>query len=86
MSLSFTTIPPSAKRFTGFAGAYDKYRPTPPEVLGTILTRFTQVSVPQLVIDLGCGTGLSTRFWAERATQVIGVDPSMDMLQQVERA
>jgi SAM-dependent methyltransferase len=35
---------------------------------------------PNLVVDLGCGTGLSTRCWADRAASVIGIDASADML------
>jgi SAM-dependent methyltransferase len=33
-----------------------------------------------LVVDLGCGTGLSTAAWAERAGHVVGVEPSPSML------
>jgi len=73
-------LPPTVERFTGFADVYDQYRPNPPEVLSKILAQMTGRQVPGLVIDLGCGTGLSTRFWAERAVQVIDVDPSPDML------
>ena len=32
------------------------------------------------VLDLGCGTGLSTLVWDGRCRQVIGVEPSEDML------
>jgi ubiquinone/menaquinone biosynthesis C-methylase UbiE len=75
-------LPDAAKRFTGFAEIYDRYRPSPPEVLRSILPQLAQVSVLQLVTDLGCGTGLSTCFWEGQAAQIIGIDPSMDMLQQ----
>lgn len=84
MSSTLANIPDTARRFTGFAEIYDKYRPSPPEVLRSTLTRFAQVSFPELVIDLGCGTGLSTRFWAGQAVRVVGVDPSGDMLQQAK--
>jgi SAM-dependent methyltransferase len=33
-------------------------------------------------VDLGCGTGLSTRYWAGRARLAIGIDPTEDMLAQ----
>ena len=68
------------KRFTGFALVYNAYRPEPPAVLLDILTQLARVDRPELVVDIGCGTGLSTRIWSERANQVIGVDPSTDML------
>lgn len=35
---------------------------------------------PGLVVDLGCGTGLSTRPWAEFSDHVVGIDPSDEML------
>jgi SAM-dependent methyltransferase len=37
---------------------------------------------PDLVVDLGSGTGLSTRYWDGRAQRVIGVEPSKDMRAQ----
>jgi ubiquinone/menaquinone biosynthesis C-methylase UbiE len=73
-------LPPTVQRFTGFANVYDQYRPSPPQELGDILTHMIQMPVPALVVDLGCGTGLSTRFWVEKARLVIGVDPNMEML------
>jgi len=38
------------------------------------------------VVDLGSGTGLSTRIWAERADEVVGVEPSPEMRAQAEAA
>jgi SAM-dependent methyltransferase len=72
------------ERFTGYADCYDAYRPQPPPVLAEILTRMAQVERPELVVDLGSGTGLSTRFWAGRAAAVIGIEPSDDMRRQAE--
>jgi len=69
-------------RFTGFAPLYDRYRPSPPAVLGDLLTRMAQTPRPELVVDLGCGTGLSTRYWAERAERVIGIEPTPSMIDQ----
>ena len=39
----------------------------------------TGVERPELVVDLGSGTGLSTRFWAEHADTVVGVEPFAEM-------
>ena len=72
----------NAERFTGFAAPYDAYRPSPPVALPDLLMQLARVARPKLVVDLGCGTGLSTRIWAERADQVVGIDPSDDMLRQ----
>jgi ubiquinone/menaquinone biosynthesis C-methylase UbiE len=66
------------------ATGYDAYRPQAPAVLVDILTQFIQESNPGLVVDIGCGTGLSTFLWAKRARQVIGIEPNDDMRQQAE--
>jgi SAM-dependent methyltransferase len=63
----------------GFAEHYDRYRPRPPELLLELLPRLAAVERPGLVVDLGSGTGLSTRFWAEHADAVIGVEPNPEM-------
>jgi SAM-dependent methyltransferase len=71
---------------SGFAAGFDSNRPAPPPVLLDILCLAAQVDSPRLVIDLGSGTGLSTRPWAERADQVIGVEASPEMRAQAETA
>lgn len=65
-------------RFSGFADVYDNYRPEAPEMVTEILTQYLQRE-PELVMDLGCGTGLSTLVWNGRATRIIGVEPNDDM-------
>jgi len=45
-----------------------------------------QIERPGLVVDLGSGTGLSTRAWADRADQVVGVEPSEQMRLRAEDA
>ena len=71
-------------RFTGFAKLYDGSRPNPPPVLLDLLSRLAEVATPNLVVDLGCGTGLSSRFWSTRARQVIGIEPTDDMRHQAQ--
>jgi SAM-dependent methyltransferase len=71
---------------TGFARGYDSYRPSPPLGLLDILCLEAQVERPRLVVDLGSGTGLSTRAWAERADEVVGVEASPEMRSQAEEA
>jgi len=67
----------------GFAQVYDRYRPSPPAALLDLLTLVARIERPRLVVDLGSGTGLSTRVWSARAHEVVGVDANAAM---VERA
>jgi ubiquinone/menaquinone biosynthesis C-methylase UbiE len=71
---------------TGFAEGYDRHRPSPPAALLDILCLEAQVVRPRLVVDLGSGTGLSTRAWAERADDVVGIDASPEMRAQADQA
>jgi SAM-dependent methyltransferase len=57
---------------------YDLVRPRPPGALLDALVRWSGGTVAR-VLDLGSGTGLSTRAWAGRAHEVIGVEPSERM-------
>jgi ubiquinone/menaquinone biosynthesis C-methylase UbiE len=71
---------------TGFAAGYDRFRPRPPQVLLDVLCRYAQVERPGLVVDLGCGTGLSTRAWSDVAERTIGIEPNPAMLAVAEQA
>jgi ubiquinone/menaquinone biosynthesis C-methylase UbiE len=72
-------------RFTGFSDTYDKYRPASPVAeLHTILRRYLP-SPLQTLVDVGCGTGLSTLPWARTAKQVIGIEPNVDMISTATR-
>ncbi|HEU4327980.1 MAG TPA: class I SAM-dependent methyltransferase [Roseiflexaceae bacterium] len=72
------------ERFNGIAALYDSYRPQPPEALPDILVQLAGGGRPDLVVDLGSGSGLSTRLWAGRAARVVGVEPGEDMRHQAE--
>lgn len=67
------------QHFSGTADVYDVYRPRPPAVIPELLVQVANVAQPDLVVDLGCGTGHSTYIWSERARQVIGIEPNADM-------
>jgi ubiquinone/menaquinone biosynthesis C-methylase UbiE len=68
----------NAQRFSGFADLYDAVRPVPPQVLADVITSYAG-GRPAVVVDLGSGTGLSTRWAANWSSEVIGVEPSDDM-------
>ena len=63
----------------GFAAGYNEHRPSPPAALLDLLSLEARVERPGLVVDLGSGTGLSARAWADRADEVVGVDASPEM-------
>jgi ubiquinone/menaquinone biosynthesis C-methylase UbiE len=68
----------------GFAATYDANRLAPPSTLLDVLVLSAGVDRPELVVDLGSGTGLSTRVWADRAQEVVGVEPNEAMRTQAE--
>eukprot|EP01087_Luapelamoeba_hula_P006650 TRINITY_DN16731_c0_g1_i1.p1 TRINITY_DN16731_c0_g1~~TRINITY_DN16731_c0_g1_i1.p1 ORF type:complete len:312 (-),score=57.15 TRINITY_DN16731_c0_g1_i1:31-867(-) len=76
----------NVRRFDGISAVYNAARPAPPKVLCQMLARAAARSgaasppLPKVVVDLGCGTGLSTRYWADAAEKVIGVEPNEGML------
>jgi SAM-dependent methyltransferase len=66
----------------GFAELYDGSRPRPPAVVRDVLVRCAGGARPALVVDLGCGTGLSTRPWAGHADRVVGVEANPAMIER----
>lgn len=69
----------NAERFIGFADIYENSRPEFPSYAIDIIIRYIR-RIPQTVVDLGCGTGLSTLVWENKCEKIIGIDPSDDML------
>lgn len=68
----------NVQRFSGFEDTYDRHRPEAPEEVVTLLTGYLSRR-PSLVVDLGCGTGLSSFVWKDAADRIIGVEPNDDM-------
>lgn len=71
----------NVERFTGFAGLYDSVRPHFPQEAVQLIVRYLGHK-PKRVVDLGCGTGLSTFAWRTHSDEVIGVEPNTDMAAQ----
>jgi SAM-dependent methyltransferase len=66
-------------RFTGLADVYADSRPSyPADAVGCILVR-ARLGPLSLLVDVGCGTGISARLFAERGVPVIGIEPNEDM-------
>jgi ubiquinone/menaquinone biosynthesis C-methylase UbiE len=69
----------NADRFMGFADTYDNARPKCPEKVKEIILKYLGIN-PSLVVDMGCGTGLSTIIWSDVSNKVIGIEPNPDMI------
>jgi SAM-dependent methyltransferase len=63
-----------------FISRYDDLRPEPPAELIDVLDTLSPGSPPQLVVDLGSGTGISTVIWSPRAGRVVGIEHNPEML------
>ena len=70
--------PNNIERFSGFAEDYDKHRPATPKVVKDIVTMYLG-HTPQTLVDIGCGTGLSTIVWNDVVGNIIGIEPNDDM-------
>jgi len=75
----------SSKSFD--ASSYDSYRPSyPPQLYNTIVAYHSSAGGQfGTCVDLGCGTGKSTRDLAARFDMVIGVDPSGTMMDEARK-
>lgn len=73
----------NANRFTGFADIYEDARPRIPRYPVDVICRYLG-RPPETVVDLGCGTGLSTEVWQGVCPTVLGIEPSEDMLRMAK--
>lgn len=76
----------SRQRFSGPAALYDRHRPSYPAALLDWIVASAGLRPPDPVADVGCGTGISTRPFAERGFDVVGVDPNQAMLAEARAA
>jgi SAM-dependent methyltransferase len=72
-------------RYAASAGDYDRHRPSYPTALVDWLIE-TTCRPPARVADVGCGTGIATRLLARCGFEVVGIDPSEEMLGYARRA
>lgn len=69
----------NANRFFGFARLYEENRPSLPYTACALILNYLGRK-PNQIVDLGCGTGLSTLAWIDQCDHVIGVEPNEEML------
>jgi ubiquinone/menaquinone biosynthesis C-methylase UbiE len=66
-------------RFSGLADIYARCRPDYPTAAIDFVLERCGLKPGDLVVDVGCGTGISTRLLARRGLRVIGIEPNADM-------
>src|SRR5437660_37971 len=66
-------------RFTGLANVYAKCRPGYPPMAIDFVMECCGLKAGSLLVDVGCGTGISSRLLAWRGLNVIGIDPNAEM-------
>lgn len=67
----------AASRFDGLAAAYDRFRPSyPPDAIAAILA---DLGAAADAVDIGAGTGISTRLLVATGARTIAVEPNDEM-------
>lgn len=68
------------RRFTATAAHYHAWRPSYPAALIDWILALPGLPARPRVADVACGTGITTRLFAVRSCEVVGVDPNPAML------
>lgn len=74
------------ERFSGLANLYSRFRPDYPDRAIDYIFAHCQLSSGMKLIDVGCGTGISSRIMAQRGLVVVGLEPNIDMLKAAQSA
>jgi SAM-dependent methyltransferase len=73
-------------RFSGLVDLYARFRPGYPEAaLDLIIERCELRGPSDVLADVGCGTGISTRLFAERGVTIVGIEPNDEMRRRAEQ-
>lgn len=73
-------------RFSPLADAYAKFRPSYPREAIDWIVSHCGLKPGRRLIDVGCGTGISSRLFAARGLQVTGLEPNAAMRQKALEA
>jgi SAM-dependent methyltransferase len=71
-------------RFTGLAQVYARCRPDYPAAAVDFIVTHCGLVPGAVVVDVGCGTGISSRLLAARGLRVLGIEPNADMRRQAQ--
>jgi len=66
-------------RFTGLANLYAQSRPAYPREAVDFVLATCHFGPGSVLVDVGCGTGISSRLFAARGLRVIGIEPNAEM-------
>jgi ubiquinone/menaquinone biosynthesis C-methylase UbiE len=72
------------KRFDGLAQVYSECRPNYPDEAINLIVTHCRLHGDSVLADVGCGTGISSRLFAKRGIQVVGIEPNDEMRHQAE--
>jgi SAM-dependent methyltransferase len=76
----YIAVMDSKDRFSAAADDYAKYRPDYPDAVVRVCAEYARLKPGAHVVDIGCGTGISSRLFARNGYRVTGVDPNPPML------
>jgi SAM-dependent methyltransferase len=74
------------RRFSNRVENYQKYRPTYPPAIISLLESESSLTADSVIADLGSGTGLLTELFLRHGNPVFGVEPNPEMRQAGEKA
>lgn len=66
-------------RFTGLAETYARCRPSYPVAAVDLVLSRCDLRPGSVLVDVGCGTGISSRLFAARGLRVLGIEPNDQM-------
>jgi SAM-dependent methyltransferase len=66
-------------RFTGLADMYARCRPGYPPAAVDHIMAHCRLGQDSVLVDVGSGTGISARLFAQRGVRVIGIEPNAEM-------
>jgi SAM-dependent methyltransferase len=71
-------------RFRGLAEVYARCRPTYPDAAIHCIMSRCCLGFGSLLVDVGCGTGISSTIFSRRGVEVIGIEPNDEMRRKGE--